>query len=691
VAEEPAKEALAAFRGNHPPHPVLTLRVGISGHRPKPDKMPVEAFALVRGRLREVFTAMDDALIAAKRDNKAFYATDPHRVRVVSGLAEGADQFAVNERLPGWEVDAILPFPLESYLHDFEQSAIDKKTDVTGDFKTVLAQADTVVQLPEDSRIARGLVTPQSDEKRYWMLRNQGYANLGRFLLGQCDILVVVWDGLPEDGPGGTATVVRDAVDAGIQVVWISPNAHDPLAMIGSIDDEQKPKCKDGDFGTLLVQAVSTVVSVPPDIKMEGGAHASHGRNVKKRLAVFLSATWPEDTRSVTYDVFRRVCHFQFGRIRFPIPAADIEDAYLKPWTDFANDTPRAGALDKRIVDTLLKRYMWADALAIERSHWYRAAYFNSYLLAALTVGVALFGVFTISTSAEVLLLYKAALVVVELMLLGLIYYVVTRGLRGHWQENWVEYRALAEMLRSTRSLAYLGVYGSVQRPGQLEPSSSAWFLWYLRATVRELGLPHAALGEEYLKKQLETVRKHVIEDQKKYHDPNVETVTRLHNVLKAIRNWSFFITVGVLLAFLLAYLVFVLGMLLDGKSPLAIIGAVEAHIVPHEWADVHDRLGMLGWFLYRAKAAVTYVAAFLPALVAAVAGIQETADFEGLALRSAKTANALTEIDKHIATIVKQPTLESTGAVLLSTAEVLTEDLGAWQSIYGRKHLGLP
>jgi hypothetical protein len=263
--------------------------------------------------------------------------------------------------------------------------------------------------------------------------------------------------------------------------------------------------------------------------------------------------------------------------------------------------------------------------------------------------------------------------------------------LRGHWQDNWVEYRALAEMLRSTRSLAYLGVYGSVQRPGQLEPSSSAWFLWYLRATIRELGLPYATLDEEYLKKQLETVRKYVIKDQKEYHESNVKTVTRLHNVLKAIRNWSFFITVGVLALFLLAYLVFVFGMLLQEKSPLAIIGAVEAHIVPHERPDAHGWLEVLGWSLYRAKAAVTYVAAFLPALVAAVAGIQETADFDGLALRSAKTANALTEIDKHIATIVKQPTLELTGAVLLSTAEVLTEDLGAWQSVYGRKHLGLP
>src|SRR5205085_6838703 len=90
--------------GTHPPRPRLTLRVGISGHRPKPDKLPVDSFPLVQRRLREVFAAIDAALIVAKTANAEFYAAQPHQVRVVSGLAEGADQFAVNARLTGRRV-----------------------------------------------------------------------------------------------------------------------------------------------------------------------------------------------------------------------------------------------------------------------------------------------------------------------------------------------------------------------------------------------------------------------------------------------------------------------------------------------------------------------------------------------------------------------------------------------------------
>jgi hypothetical protein len=683
----------AVTPGSHPPKPRLTLRVGVSGHRPKPDKLPPQMFSTVKQQLRGVFEAIDTALADAKQANAEFYAPDPHRVRLVSGLAEGADQFAIEVRPHGWEVDAILPFPVESYLRDFEKSAIDNETDVTLSFERALAQASTVVQLPEDPRIARNLVTAASDEKRYWMLRSQGYAKLGKFLLGQTDILVVVWDGLAEEGPGGTAAVVRDAMNAGIQVVWIATGSA-PTSIIESMDDEQQPKRKQGAFNELLRCAVSTVVSVPPDIGVGHNAHAAHGRSVKERLRTFLRERWPQSSYSFTYDLFRRICHGEWGNVRFAIPAEDMQKSYLEPWTKFANDTPSAGRLDERVKGMLLPRYMWADALAVERSHWYRAAYFNAYSLTAVTVLIALLGAFTydIFERPEAMLIYKAGLIGIELLLLSFIYRIVARGSGAYWQENWVAYRTLAEMLRSTRALAYLGVYGSIQRPGRLEPSSSAWFLWYLRATIRELGLPNAKLDENYLTQQLTTVDRHVVDDQLEYHVPNVDTVSRLHSVLEWVRDGSFFATVGLLALFLVAYLVFLFATWAHGRPMLQVIGwEPSGHAVPHTLAEAHDWIEALGWLLYRAKSYVTFFAALLPALAAAVSGIQETADFEGLSLRSAKTAQELSELKARIAEIIKQPTLDSTAAVLLSTAEVLTEDLGAWQSVYGRKHLGIP
>lgn len=678
--------------GEHPPKPGLTLRVGISGHRPKPEKLPVAAFPQVQRRLREVFAAIDEALIAAKRENSEFYAGSPseHDVHLVSGVAEGVDQIAIDARPPRWRAEAILPFPKASYLRDFEKSAIDDATDVRPAFEKALKQADTVVQLPEDPRIARNGLTPEKDGTRYWSLRALGYANLSDFLLRQIDILVAVWDGKPEDGPGGTAAVIRDAVAAGVPVVWIEVKGDPPPAMVERIDDEQQAIKAEDDYKAALRAAISTVVSVPLDLVMPGGVGDSHDRSIRKRLTDFLHATWPKPTRAVTYDIFRNLVRGR--KLRFRIPPDEIA-AYEQPWVEFIKDAADAGQLDTKVKDTLLPRYMWADALAVERSHRYRAAYFNCYLLAAVTVFVALAGMFTYEffTAHGLRLIYKAVLVSVELGLICTIIVIVSRGWRSHWQETWVEYRALAEMLRSTRTLTYLGLNGGIQRPGALEPASSAWFLWYFRATVRELGLPNAVLDEDYLRRQLKTVRRHVIKDQLRYHKPNIATSQKMHRWIKFIRDWSFILTAVVLVLFLAGYLLFVGLMWNAGHPLLAIFGWSGEDILPHDMSHADSFAKKLGLMLYNGKSYVTFAAALLPALGAAFAGIQETGDFEGLALRSAKTANALKEICKRMRQVIKQPTLETTGAVFLSTAEVMTEDLGAWQSVYGRKHLGLP
>ena len=109
-----------------------------------------------------------------------------------------------------WTLDAILPFPEKIYEEDFKQSAIDSKTDITRYFRRWLYKAETILALPDDLR-AQGRP----------LARDDAYARIGGFLLRQIDVLVAVWDGKPEQGRGGTAEVVRTALNADIPVVWI--------------------------------------------------------------------------------------------------------------------------------------------------------------------------------------------------------------------------------------------------------------------------------------------------------------------------------------------------------------------------------------------------------------------------------------------------------------------------------------
>jgi len=79
-----------------------------------------------------------------------------------------------------------------------------------------------------------------------------------------------------------------------------------------------------------------------------------------------------------------------------------------------------------------------------------------------------------------------------------------------------------------------------------------------------------------------------------------------------------------------------------------------------------------------------------LTAVGAALAGIRESGEFESSAEHSAKAAVALQNLKRDIAQARHELTLDMTSEALLKTAQVLTEDLAAWQSVYGRKQLNL-
>lgn len=209
---------------DHPPKPRLTLRVGITGHRP--NKLSKADLPRIERQLREAFAAIDAAVARAYEVNKAVYSGElgsnakPYRLHLISGFAEGVDQIAVAACPADWTVEAILPFPKDEYLKDFEQSAAGDGRDVRDEFLASLARASVVTELP----------TPQQ--------RDHGYVQCGKFLLRQIDILIAVWDGAPPKA-GGTGAVAQEAREGGIPVVWIATKGDHPLALIESFRDDK--------------------------------------------------------------------------------------------------------------------------------------------------------------------------------------------------------------------------------------------------------------------------------------------------------------------------------------------------------------------------------------------------------------------------------------------------------------------
>ena len=191
----------------------------------------------------------------------------PYAVRLISGFAEGADQMAAASCPADWTVEAVLPFPKDEYLKDFEQSATGDGRDVRDELLKSLARAAVVTELP----------TPPE--------RNHGYVQCGNFLLRQIDVLIAVWDGA-EPKPGGTGAVAQEACNGGIPVVWIATGGDRPIALLESFEDD-KPVCARAPGAQTALQATLDPILAAPS------ADASDGRSQRARLEQFYAEGWP--------------------------------------------------------------------------------------------------------------------------------------------------------------------------------------------------------------------------------------------------------------------------------------------------------------------------------------------------------------------------------------------------------------
>jgi hypothetical protein len=188
--------------------------VGITGHRL--NKIRPESLPRIRAELASVFCLIHAACAQYASAEPGGRRTAP--VTLLTSLAEGADQIAVQVRPEGWRVEAILPFPRARYAQDFEPAHATGGVDRRAEFELALAQAQAVVERDDETDPPRA------------------YENAGRAVLAKCDVLVAVWDGMPEAGAGGTKAIVALAIEARLPVIWIRSDDTRPPALVCDSD-----------------------------------------------------------------------------------------------------------------------------------------------------------------------------------------------------------------------------------------------------------------------------------------------------------------------------------------------------------------------------------------------------------------------------------------------------------------------
>jgi hypothetical protein len=653
------------------PKPRMALQIGITGHRS--NKLAPASRPAVEQALRTLYAMIGEAIgkIALETQDR-IYSTAAPLIRIVSGVAEGADRIAVAAAPADWRLEAILPMPRAEYARDFLGSAA--ASDSNADFERLLARAASVTELP----LLPGF------EVRDDAGRAQHYHALAAFLVRQIDLLIAVWDGQQAAGLGGTAGVIARACNEGRPVLWIDPKDAAMPRLLIALDAAAHTDHRWQTLEAGVVDHLLRDILMPPapPVSAHDAHHGAHGDGEHDaaakpipQLPSYFGLSWPQPMRwPFAYNLLRWLAGA--GRWSWPI-AYPSYDALAKSWDGFFAAMSGAAEYNGRVRSILLPRSIWADALAWYYGHLYRSAYVSIFILAGLSVPVGLCYLFFVESLA--ILDIKAGFVVVELMIISTIVIVVRRGIRQHWHAVWLATRELSELLRLGRSLAYVGALRDFVAAPQAHGRETIPS-WYVRATFREIGLPSGVLDAGYLRPVLTATLTTEIEEQRAYHTANARNLGKIHHMLHHKGDACFVATFYILVIYLVVW--FIDRFLLPGA----------AHAQEHAGAHPH---GLFHEFLeYVLKPIVSIAAAGLPAFGAALSGIRAQGDFEGFAQRSATTYRELTEVEQQIGALLAAPDridLKAATEVLLAATRVMARDVSAWQQLYVSKRLTLP
>ncbi|TDR88126.1 hypothetical protein [Enterovirga rhinocerotis] len=222
--------------------PRPTLRVGITGHRP--NKLPGDLPERIRQTLAGTMRAIEASLLRLQASSRP-------GCRLVTALAEGADSLAAEAAPAHWEREALLPMPRAVYAADFLPEG-ETTSPALDALDRHLACAASVTELPLIGR----------DPAPTGAARDRQYEALGRALVRRIDCLIAVWDGAAAAGIGGTASVLAEALDHGMGVVWIDPAAPDGARLIARLEQGEGARpvsapADDGAFDALVCTALA--------------------------------------------------------------------------------------------------------------------------------------------------------------------------------------------------------------------------------------------------------------------------------------------------------------------------------------------------------------------------------------------------------------------------------------------------
>jgi hypothetical protein len=536
---------------------------------------------------------------------------------LVTALAEGADTIAANAALAsGYGVEAVLPFEPDNYAQDFKDEALN-------DFERLYKAARSQLVLP-----ATRDLPPREDDPA----AKKAYEAAGLTVIGNCDIVLTVWDGGESGGQGGTTEMLVTAASLGIPIIHIDAKATNPTLVTWSgldkfpLQAEKLNALPARPFDEALPHVMDELVR-PPDEQAELEGLRRHFEERFFRWNLCLA-----------YPLLRTLLFVR------PVSRSELHPDSLDKLSCRFLELLRHAIGKDPSRDGLLKAYAWADAIGLYFAQVFRSAFVMNFFVAALAVAAALTSLLTPAR-------WPAG---VEI---GLISFVVLNTFVGRhcgWHNRWVESREVAERLRVAAMLWVLGI-----RPRVFAGEEPAWTGWYARAFVRVEPLRSCCFDHaEVDNARAATIN--ILRDQCEYHAGSARRMKSLERRLEWIGFLLFVLTVAVAFdhwAF-------------DGAHLHCVF-----HILFHDAWPSHE-VGIA-------------LSAVLPALATATYGIRVIGDFEGIAKRSERTHQSLKD---HIAALRQDPPdLDVLRRRARTAGEAMLGDLSSWRLAAESRGLAIP
>lgn len=655
--------------------PRCALRVSVIGNRrfgdtdDKPTPEAEQMKARAAKALDEVWQALFDsisktvdyALPFGSKHMRDLFSDEPPRLGVLTSLAAGADQLGASTALEAGrrqealsvELEAILPFPKEDYPGLPEARRPEFRADEAETLHTLSAQATRVVRLNGDY---------QTDKSR-----EAAYAQARDLLLQNADIVIAVYRPAATGGTAGTLESVGLALQQQIPVVAIQLSESDSrVEVLPREPDRSGRPLPDSDWRSGVLACVREQLVLPEALAAtehaEGDHEAGHLEHVLFRVGLMSGSTrppWLCRNRFMAM-VFAGVWHglqavagFHAGR--------DLRERLRKL---------QHGGSDGVTVQPYARFYDLASELAGDYMRTYRGAFVTSYLLASFAVAAA------VTLMAVTILAHRHpppalmwTLCLVKIGILALLLVLERAGRYGKFQEVGADLRYLAELLRPMQWLTPLGTYPpAVDLPlhaGRHDPRRS-WMAWLARAAARSSPCVGATepgdearheitIASETVARALDRARVEWLQGQLVYH---WRAAARMHILDHGLERMAKRLVWTVLIAAVIACVIE-----LSGNQPL-----------------------------HRAATLLGAIAAFLPAFIAAFAGISFQSEAKRLAMRSDAMHDALRfkqsepewEANRLRASGPRNSRAVARAAAVLKKASKMTiEEAGDWKVLY--------